>query len=189
VIKPRNVVLLSLALVLALPAIAAAGLPQAKSTLIVPNKSIGGVALGATTSAVEKAWGKSGNCEFDCIYEAARKSETELPSSGTVLLEEKKPGDPKKVWLITLRTGSKVVNGKSIPNFDTPLTKLKTSKGIGLGSKASELARAYPKAKRKGIAGGAYYYEITGPKEVATSFSFSETNKVIGINVESHPGG
>jgi hypothetical protein len=175
-------------LALVLPASACAALPKPKTTLIVPNKSVGGVALGAKASQVTSAWGKNNQCALDCIYEASPKG-NETPSGASVLLEEKSTGAPGTAWLISLHVGFKSVNGESVPSFDTSLTKFKTAKGIGLGSKASELAKAYPRAKKKVIAGSGYYYEIPGPKEVATTFTFSDDNRIVGLAVESHPGG
>lgn len=176
------------ALALALPASAGAALPKPSSTLIVPNKSIAGVALGAKISQVKKAWGKGGKCEYDCVYEAARKNETEGPSLARVLCEEKRQGAPRTAWMISISVGYKTVGTETVPTFKTPLTAFKTAKGIGLGSKASELARAYPKAEKQGTA-GAYWYEIPGPKEAATIFVFSNGNRVTTITVELHPGG
>jgi hypothetical protein len=175
-------------LVVVPPASASAALPKPKTTLIVPNKSIAGVALGAKASQVTSAWGENSQCALDCAYEASPKG-NETPSGASVLLEEKSSGAQATAWLISLHVGFKSVNGDSVPSFKSSLTQFKTPKGIGLGSKASELAKAYPKAKKKVIAGSGYYYEIAGPKEVATTFTFSDDNRIVGLAVESHPGG
>ena len=103
--KARIVVALSVTLALALPAAAQAGLPKASSTLIVPAKSLGGVTLGSTPTAVTKAWGKSKEkCEYDCLYEG--KTPGEL---GNVLLEADTNGANYKVWSGVIAVGSTTV--------------------------------------------------------------------------------
>jgi hypothetical protein len=175
----------ALALV-ALPALASAGLPQASSTLIVPNKSIGGVALGAKVAQVTNAWGAT-KCEFQCLYEAPKKG-LRTPATASVLLEQKSETAPAKVWLISLNAGFKPSGSESVPDFDTPLAEYKTSKGIGIGSTIAELTRAYPKAKRQSVPGGSPYFMISGGGEIGTIFSTAE-NRVTNVVVELHPGG
>ena len=65
----------------------------------------------------------------------------------------------------------------------------KTAKGIGLGSKESELKRAYHGLEKQVVIPGLTLYTIKGPKEIATIFTVGATSRVTGITVESHPGG
>lgn len=168
----------------ALPAAAQAALPKTNDTLIVPAKSIGGVALGSSPTAVTKAWGKNAECEFQCLYEGRRHT-GETPSLGSVLLEKR--GSAVKTWEIYIIVGQNEEGVQPKPNFDTPLTRFKTAKGIGLGSTAAELTRAYPGLKKQSSPGFTYY-TLEGPKESATVFS-APAGKITEISIMSHPGG
>lgn len=181
--KVRIAVVLSAALALALSAAAQAALPKTSNKLIVPNKSIGGVALGDKASAVTKAWGHNSTCQLECSYEG-RKPNTGSPSLGSVLLESKSSGAPAKVWSVAIAAGYKTVGSKSVPNFNTPLTQFKTAKGIGLGSTVGQLKHAYHAAKKE----SSLAYTINGPKQIATTFSIA-SHKITSIAVRAHPGG
>ena len=150
-------------MLLALPAATEAALPKVTSTLIVPNKSIGGVALGAKASQVTKAWGANKECEYSCVYEG-KPGRHETASLGSASLETKEEGAPAKVWLVFISVGEKTVGDKAVPNFNTPLTRFKTAKGIGLGSTASELTHAYHSAKKETFPGGAVSLQDQGPE-------------------------
>ncbi|HEV7482478.1 MAG TPA: hypothetical protein VGO13_05200 [Solirubrobacterales bacterium] len=65
--KARIVAVLFATVALALPAAAQATLPKTTNTLIVPGKSIGGVALGGSVASVTKAWGPNKTCEYQCL--------------------------------------------------------------------------------------------------------------------------
>jgi hypothetical protein len=175
----------AIAVAAALPAVAGAGLPKQGNTLIVPNKSIGGIALGAKAAQVTAAWG-GGKCELQCVFEGP-KSATGGPAAASVLLEKKSESAPAKVWLISLNAGTKLRGNDSVPDFDTPLANFKTSKGIGIGSTVAELVKAYPKAKRHPV-GESAYYSLSGPGEIATNFNTQE-KRITNIDVELHPGG
>lgn len=186
--KPRSALVLGVTLaVLAVPVIAQAALPRTSNTLIVPAHSLGGVTLGSNAKAVTKAWGKNGACEeFRCLYEGA------APAGGTasvasVLLETPGSGGAPKVTTVFVNIGDKRVGSELKPNFVTPLTRFKTSKGIGLGSTATELKHAYKGLKKEGTA-GLFTYALKGPKESETDFS-TVSGRVTGIAVRSHPGG
>lgn len=189
--KTRIAAALALALALILPATAGAGLPKAKTTLIVPGKSIGGVALGANAKSVEMAWGKpKAKCEFQCLYEGPRKGGGSA-ATASVGLEEKSKGRPPKVWIINLNAGSKLVHKELKPDFDTPIANFKTSKGIGIGSSLGELKHAYHGLKKYPIPGeekGSGFYELKGGGQKATTFAVAES-RVQTITVEAHKGG
>jgi hypothetical protein len=170
----------------AMPAVAGAGLPRLGNTLIVPNKSIGGVALNSKPSQVTAAWG--GKCEeLHCVYEGAKPA-TGGAATAVAQLERKGESGPEKVWLIVLTAGYTEKGGETVPDFDTPLTRFKTAKGIGLGSTIAELTRAYPKAKRTPVPGGDPYFSIAGPGEKSTVFTTRE-KRVATVGVQLHPGG
>jgi hypothetical protein len=189
--KIRIAAALILALALILPATAGAGLPKPKTTLIVPGKSVGGVALGASAKSVEKAWGKAKvKCEFQCLYEGPKKGGGG-PATASAGLEEKGKGKPAAVWIINLNAGSKLVHKELKPDFKTPLSAYKTSKGIGIGSSVGELKHAYHGLKKLPIPGtekGVGFYELKGGGTKATTFAIAE-NRVQTLTVEAHRGG
>lgn len=186
--KTQTVAALATLAALALPATAAAGLPKASDLLIVPSKSIGGVALGAKPSAVTKAWGKNKECEYQCHYEGAPPANG-TAGFGNVLLESKTGKPPFKVWQISIALPSKLVGTQSRPVFDSPLTSFRTSKGIGLGSKESELKAAYHGLKKVPTGGGYVFFELPGPGEKTTLFVLQSGHRITSITVESHRGG
>ena len=178
--KFRLMIVFGLALALALPAVAQAGLPKAGDTLIVPAKSLGGVRLGSSPAAVVKAWGKTSSCSYQCLYEGKNSGEL-----GSVLLESDANGRNYKVWTVFIAVSQTIVGTTAKPNFHTPLTKFKTAKGIGLGSSLKELKQAYHAIKKVTTT----YYELRGPKESSTSFQLSAGGRIVSIGIRSHPGG
>jgi hypothetical protein len=185
----RIVAVLFATMALALPAAAQAALPKTTSdTLIVPGKSIGGVALGGSTASVTKAWGPNPTCEYQCLY-TVKVGPTESAALGSALLETGAKGGASKVWEIFIDVGENNTGTNPTPNFNTPLTRFKTAEGIGLGSKVSELKRAYHGLKKQVVVAGLTLYTIKGAKEIATIFTIGATAKITGITVESHPGG
>lgn len=136
-------------LALALPAAASAKLPSFPSTSIVIKSSIGGVSLGQSQKNAKAAWGtKGGTCTFDqnfgsCTFEAG--------TSGTAQWT----ADDGKVTSVRIYTGTT----GSTPNFKTPLTALKTSKGIGIGSTLKAVKQAYPTGK-----GDKNYWAVGGAR-------------------------
>jgi hypothetical protein len=182
--KVRSVVVLSVVLALALPVAAQAALPKTSDALIVPAKSIGGVVLGGSPTSVTKAWGKNKACESQCIYEG-RKGTGESAALGNVLLEPNSNGAHYKVWAVYIAVGEATVGTTLKPNFNTPLTQLKTAKGIGLGSTANELRRAYHQVKKESPTA----YTLAGPGESSTDFSLSTSGRIETITIRSHPGG
>jgi hypothetical protein len=173
---------------LAITAVAGAALPKPKTTLIVPGKSLAGVPLGATAAKVQKEWGHSKECEFQCTYEGGKNGD-ETAAHADVLLQQPASGKgPAKAWQILISVGAKTVGDESKPDFNTPLTAYKTSKGIGLGSTIGEVQRAYPSAK-KTTSPSVTIFEVKGKKEINTIFDCVGATKVTAIAVESHRGG
>ncbi len=186
--KNRIVAVAATALALALPAAAQAALPKTGETLIVPAKSLGGIALGANAKKVTKTWGKNPDCEYQCLYQAGAAS-GETPALGSVLLEAKSTTATAKVWMVFIEVGERSVGSTQKPNFKTPLTRFKTAKGIGLGSTAAELKRAYHAVKKTRVSSEVSYYTLKGPKQSATSFTTGASGRITAITVETHPGG
>jgi hypothetical protein len=185
-VKIRIAVVLGLTLVLAVPAAADAALPKPTSTLIVPGKSIGDVALGANAKSVQKAWGKTKECVEACVYEGGKNGD-ETPATASALLEEPASGGTLKVGRIFIKAGEKTVGSKIEPDLDTPLVEFKTSKGIGIGSSIGEVQRAYPSAKKRAQP-GVTTFTLKGKGEIETIFIALGT-KVTTVLISSHPGG
>ncbi|MBN9621344.1 MAG: hypothetical protein J0H06_00080 [Actinobacteria bacterium] len=168
------------------PGGAAAALPKASSTLIEPGKSIGGVALGASPTSVTKAWGP-GCAETSCTYSAASKTGQ---SPALALVGFEKTGSKFAAWEMSITVGSIISGAKPTPEFDTPLADFKTSKGIGLGSTATELKRAYHAAKKQiDTDNGIAIYTLKGKGEITTNFTVGTAGKITTISIQAHPGG
>ena len=184
--KLSTAVVLSATVALILAPAAPAALPRTGNTLIVPGKSLGGVNLGTTAGKVEKAWGKTANCEFQCLYQGtAPKGGTATMAS--VLLESTATGKTPTVWSVYVAAGNKLVGKNLKPNFDTPLTRFKTAKGIGIGSTGSQLTHAYH-GMLKFKSGTTTIYTLKGKKQIQTQFSVVG-GRVTSIVIRSHPGG
>jgi hypothetical protein len=179
-VKLRFAVLVGVLAALALPAAAQAGLPKPSTILIVPAKSLGGVSLGGSTKSVTKAWGQNKKCEYSCVYEGKNTSE-----AASVQLESKNNGVTYKAWLISISVG---YNKADKPIFNTKLTEFETSSGIGLGSKTSELTKAYKHLEKNNLGGGVVYYTLKGKGTSGTTF-LTTKNKITSISVYSHQGG
>lgn len=172
-------VVLSLA---AMPAAAGAALPKPKTKLIVPGKSIGGVALNMATAKAKAQWGPGAKC-------------TKTPASGTVKAQEGCDWrtfdsiiSPSahitflggKVYLVVITGGRDAKTGK-LKGHD--FAAWKTAKGIAVGSKISAVGPAYPAAKRNLSEGGSGWDLIT-PKAI-TSFGGTTTVQSISIRLPS----
>jgi hypothetical protein len=179
----RALLVLTVALTVALPIAAEAALPKPGDTLIVPAKSIGGVSLGSSSTEVTKAWGMNAACEFTCDYAGATKPGG-IPAQAVANLEQS--GGAAHVATIYVEVGT--TGGKSPkPDFETPLTRFATSKGIHLGSTVKELIAAYHELKKEHDP-AVDLYTLKGPKESATVFTVVES-QVTEILIEAHPRG
>jgi hypothetical protein len=186
----RLAVVLCAIVALVLPGAASAALPKTNNTLIVPGKSIGGVALGMSGGKVKKAWGTTENCPYQCVYKATTPK-LDNPAYGSVLLLKPDGTNPTPVasdatvWTVALNAGYKRVGTKLVPDFKTPLTRFKTAKGIGIGSTTSQLKGAYHGLKKLGAG---TVYSLSGKGTIATEFTLV-AGRITSIAVRLHPRG
>jgi hypothetical protein len=121
----------------------AAVLPTFRSDLIVPNRSVAGITLMShRTLALQKLRSGAGNCRSmkSCTYTAANGASFSMEFIGQSI------GSPRVVASITIQAGHRMSGSTEVPVLTTPLTALKTSGGIGLGSTLAVVRRAYPHA-------------------------------------------
>jgi hypothetical protein len=125
-------------------ATAQAALPTPKKTELKFGSSFGGVKLGTKADSAIKTWGKGSSCEgaqgpivqATCTWEGSA-------STGQASLDIREG----KVFGISLDAGQKS-SGECV--YKGALVKWKDSKGIGLGSNMSTVAKKY----KKGFANG-----------------------------------
>jgi hypothetical protein len=127
----------SLALLAA--ASADATVPKFKNKVIVPGSAIGGLKVGVTKAKARSLWGKGDHCyaiTFTCQFEAP------LAGGGLSVFSAYyfKKGKIVAVQISLSRTNS----------IDRKLKKLKTSKGIGLGSSMAKARSRYHLGKPSG---------------------------------------
>jgi hypothetical protein len=183
---------LSTIVLLAAPHTAQASLPKTTHKLIVPNKSIGGVALGDHRSQVTRAWGANAGCQSTCIYVAKAKPKPGegSPGASALLERQQRKGARYKVWSVYIYVGEDTVGNKLVPNFKTRLTTFKTAKGIGLGSTVRSLTHTYHGLKKENAAQGISYYTLKGRGKTETLFAVSSpSHRIVSITIRSHPGG
>jgi hypothetical protein len=162
--RPTRLALALLALSLALPASAAAKLPDPSSDLIVIGKSLGGVTLGHSFASAKAAWGSTrGKCQTSPTFSSCRYAASLTKSLG----EGSISADNGKVSSVNISAG-RSSSGK--PIFPAALKALKTSKGVGLSSTATALKTAYKHIKHQGSGAFVSYY-LTGPGKAITNFT------------------
>lgn len=137
---------------------------------IVIHKSIAGVKLGQSIEAAKRAWqgdvrcGRQGDAT-SCLWGSGSERKGRLGfvyATGT-----------DRVFQVSISAG--ISDHKSV--YRKPLTTVKTSKGIGLGSKRSAVKRAYP--------GGSNVngYCVDRGTTVSTTFNFDEGGRVAIITM------
>jgi hypothetical protein len=130
--------LVCLTAALCAPALANAKLPKPKTTVIKPGRSIAGVKLDMTKAQAFAAWGST-SCLAPTVCEwhgPGKAGQQEVASISLV---------NGKVVEITIKAA---VVGTATQGIRLgALARWKTSKKIGLGSKRSAVAKAYPTAR------------------------------------------
>lgn len=134
---------------LVLPAASSASFPKTDEPLIVPGESIGGVAIGDKPTQAEHAWGEDrGNCSGvatgGCTYSRTGAFPLGAAYFGWSSGDDGFPRSFRSVDSVSITLGTDP-DGDYV--FDTKLTKFRTKKGIGLGSKKGAVKAAYPKAR------------------------------------------
>lgn len=141
--QPR--VLLGLVVVLSLSLLAAgpagANVPKFKPKTIVTGQSIGGVEIGMTKKQAVAVWGKPDQCRKESYL-----STTVCEYLARSTLDDGFVTPPQPFAKFNLRSGKVIlVHVESAENaaVDPKINKLKTSKGIRIGSKMSAVRKAY----------------------------------------------
>lgn len=156
---------------LALPVAAtAAPLPSPSTTVIKPGVSIGGLKLGASLKKAQSAWG-SVPCKQDieflnCTYGTKRKGVGTYSITGGTVSN------------VAISVG---VTKAGKPSYSGPLLKLKTTKGIGLGSTRKAVKQAYPSIAVSAESG---VMRLKGKGSRYTSITLTK-NRVSTIAVDS----
>ena len=168
--KLTTATLATTALLLALPAIGLAGLPEPSDPTIKPPDTIGGVELGMKLKKADKAWGKTGDCQIDhgvgtCFYK------TKSQEDGTADIASDQKG---KVFSASIDAG---LNDKGKWVFGGPTSVFETPEGIGIGDKGSKVKKAYPKAKKVADAG----YVISGKGKGSFTFATGDGKHITSI--------
>jgi hypothetical protein len=122
-------------LVLALAPSADAKLPKFKNKTIVPGQSIGGLKIGMTKAKAIKTWGKPEACQDSPLWCQFRADST---------INGFTTNNPFSGWYLK---GGKIVGveiefAENAP-IDAKMVKLKTSKGIHLGSSLIDARKKY----------------------------------------------
>ena len=171
-------ILLGLVVVLvssfALPAVAGAKLPTFASKRIVLGKSIGGVRPGMTLAAAQQAWGPGGISEAgDPCQESGRTSC--IWSGGSV----RRAGGGRS------RRQRRVQSVLIVGGPKSPLAKLKTSKGLGLGTKNSVL---YKTTGRPASPSGSARRMAAAPRTSSSKTEFfggAKSRRIIGVQINA----
>lgn len=136
------IAVLSLSLVAVGPA--GARVPKFKPFTIVTGKSIGGVKIGMTKKQALAVWGPADRCRKEQTYPGDFRTFCEYVARST--LSDGTVTPPQTFAHFVVRSGRVIlVNVESAENktADPKINRLKTSKGIGIGSKMSAARKAY----------------------------------------------
>ena len=122
-------------------------IPTPDSKLINPDRLVlAGVKLGQGKKRVQREWGPAECTNKGCLW----KDRDKALGSGIVLFKK------GNTVAATIFAGAK--GGK--PVYKGPILKIKTRKGIGLGSTVGELKKAYPDVEK---GPGGFYLGPQGP--------------------------
>lgn len=162
---------------LVLASSATAALPQTKSKLIVPGKSVAGVKLGMLMTTAANVW----------KMEAGHSCFRELPSLPYRCLFEPAPSSASYHLGVLVYEGRKKVQQISIrapidrdrPDLNSVMNQYKTAGGIGIGTQLGKLQSTFGKALKLTTPGAERIFTVTGPGKATTEFT------LFGIQVRS----
>jgi hypothetical protein len=137
-------------------ALAASGrLPHPKNTVIVANRSIGGVSIGMSMKQARAIWGRGARChsngETGIVYEGCDWTGSDAQGEAAI---EAKSG---KVYSIEIDAGSR----DGVHTYTGPLIKWKLKRTLHLGSEVSAIASVFPRATDT-----VYGWQVGGGKHV-----------------------
>ena len=178
----RSLLLLTLALVLLVPSSSAfaASMPKPTDSTIKVPTTIAGVKIGMAEAKAKAAWGAGrGKCESSeltgnaiCIYGE------EHGTNGFARIDFQ-AGKVRHVQVF----GGETTSGKQLITAAGVLLKIKTSGGIGIGSKFSDLKKAFPKGEVAGDVGSeSYQYRLRGKGLQDMTWVMTGT-KIAGVNI------
>ena len=168
-----------LLLALALPAAASAGpLPDPETIQIKVPKSIGGVELGQTLKAADKAWGKTGDCQGDKSFGSCAYGDFSGKKGSASI--EANDGEVTSFGIFTN------FDEHGRPIFKGSLLEFQTKEGIGLGSPASDVKKAYPKAEK--LKGQGYLVNGKGKSYMVFTVLGGKKVSSIGVADGKHQG-
>ena len=106
-----------------------------------------GIHVGERLGAARKAWGSGrGSCQFRdsgitvCTYGNERDE-----GRGVAYFAAQGSSPSSRIYLVTIAVGLRL---GVVPVYKGPLMRIRTRHGIGLGSRARRLRRAYPRLRR-----------------------------------------
>jgi hypothetical protein len=111
---------------------------------VLPGRSMGPVRLGMDPDRARAAWGNGGSCDSmptvtpgsRCRWEGANGAYAEF-----VVADRATGGGPRHGKVAQIAIGVNNPDGPLV--FTRPITRWKTSRGIGIGSRMSRVRRAY----------------------------------------------
>jgi hypothetical protein len=184
----RILVLLVLALALLVPAslaLGASSLPKPKSSKLVVPTSLAGIKTGMSEAAAKAAWGERGTCETSSSSGRSRCEYGDTSGSTGSAYIECADGKVLNAVVYSGRNAANVLTASATGILGT----MKTSDGIGLGSKFSSVKSAYPKGQVEDVSKETINYAIKG--KGASKFVFGilkPSKKVYSFAVVEEPG-
>ncbi len=169
--------LLSLALFLALgqaATAAAAPLPKPDTNLIVVPTSIGGISVDLPEGKAKAAWANRGKCS-DSDFAGRCEYGSYEGGGGYAAIEFVK----HKVASVNLVAG-RSAKGEQLTTAAAALANLRTSGGIGLGTKFSKLKSSYPRGERQGSTSDeVFFWTVKGSGKRAMTFALLGSSKKV----------
>ncbi len=138
-------VIIAAVLAIAAPAAAAPDkkpLPTPDTYRIEVPKSLGGISLGDDFKAAHKAWGGEGTCGHEYYPDSCFWGPLDYGKDGRAEIGEGDDG----VEFVEISWDEYTENGKQ--DIRRSIARFETGEGVHLGTKMTEVGKAYPKAER-----------------------------------------